>query len=38
LIDRYNGSPTNNAVISGIIDMIFGEGIDATDSGKNPES
>lgn len=37
LIDRYNGSPTNNAVISGIIDMIFGEGIDATDSGKNPE-
>ena len=37
LIDRYNGSPTNNAVISGIIDMIFGEGIDATDSAKNPE-
>tara|TARA_R110001606_G_scaffold377768_1_gene537000 strand:+ start:2252 stop:4015 length:1764 start_codon:yes stop_codon:yes gene_type:complete len=37
LIDRYNGSPTNNAVISGVIDMIFGEGIDATDSAKNPE-
>lgn len=37
LIDRYNGSPTNNAVVSGIIDMIFGQGIDATDSGKNPE-
>ena len=37
LIDRYNGSPTNNAVTSGIIDMIFGQGIDATDSGKNPE-
>jgi hypothetical protein len=37
LIDRYNGSPTNNAVISGVIDMIFGQGIDATDSGKNPE-
>ena len=37
LIDRYNGSPTNNAVISGIIDMVFGQGIDATDSGKNPE-
>ena len=34
LIDRYNGSPTNNAVVSGIIDMIFGQGIDATDSGK----
>ena len=38
LIDRYNGSPTNNAVVSGIIDMIFGHGIDATDSGKNPEA
>lgn len=38
LIDRYNGSPTNNAVISGIIDMIFGQGIDATDSGKNPDA
>lgn len=37
LIDRYNGSPTNNAVVSGIIDMIFGKGIDATDSGQNPE-
>ena len=37
LIDRYNGSPTNNAVVSGIIDMIFGQGVDATDSGKNPE-
>lgn len=36
LIDRYNGSPTNNAVTSGIIDMIFGKGIDATDSAKNP--
>ena len=37
LINRYNGSPTNNAVISGVIDMIFGQGIDATDSAKNPE-
>jgi hypothetical protein len=37
LIDRYNGSPTNNAVTSGIIDMIFGKGIDATDSAKNPQ-
>lgn len=37
LIDRYNGSPTNNAVVSGIIDMIFGKGIDATDSAQNPE-
>ena len=37
LIDRYNGSPTNNAVVSGVIDMIYGQGIDATDSSKNPE-
>ena len=37
LIDRYNGSPTNNAVVSGVIDMIFGKGLDATDSAKNPE-
>lgn len=38
LIDRYNGSPTNNAVTSGIIDMIFGEGLDALDSGRNTDS
>jgi len=37
LIDRYNGSPTNNAVVSGVIDMIFGRGLDATDSGQNTE-
>jgi hypothetical protein len=27
LIDRYNGSPTNNAVINGISQMIFGKGL-----------
>ena len=37
LIDRYNGSPTNNAVVSGVIDMIFGKGLDATDSAQNTE-
>lgn len=37
LINRYNGSPTNNAVISGVIDMVFGKGVDATDSAKNPQ-
>ena len=26
LIDRYNGSPTNNAIINGISEMIFGKG------------
>ena len=34
LIDRYNGSPTNNAIINGISQMIFGRGLDATDSSK----
>lgn len=37
LIDRYNGSPTNNAVVSGVIDMIFGRGLDATNSAQNTE-
>jgi hypothetical protein len=32
LIDRYNGSPTNNACINGISQMIFGRGIDAIDA------
>jgi hypothetical protein len=35
LIDRYNGSPTNNAAINGISEMIYGRGLDATDSDKN---
>jgi len=34
LIDRYNGSPTNNAAINGIAEMIYGKGIDAVDSKK----
>lgn len=34
LIDRYNGSPTNNAAINGIAEMIYGRGLDATDSEK----
>ena len=36
LIDRYNGSPTNNAIINGISEMIFGKGLDATDSIRKP--
>ena len=36
LIDRYNGSPTNNASINGISQLIFGKGIDATDSSQKP--
>lgn len=34
LIDRYNGSPTNNAAINGISEMIYGRGLDATDSNE----
>lgn len=37
LIDRYNGSPTNNAIINGISEMIYGRGLDATNSNKKPE-
>lgn len=37
LIDRYNGSPTNNAIVNAISDLIYGKGIDATDSNKKPE-
>ena len=37
LIDRYNGSPTNNAAINGISQLIFGKGLDATDSNRKPD-
>jgi len=36
LIDRYNGSPTNNAAINGISQAIYGKGLNATDSSKKP--
>ena len=36
LIDRYNGSPTNNAIINAISEMIYGKGLDATDSSFKP--
>jgi hypothetical protein len=36
LIDRYNGSTTNNAVINNVIKLIYGRGLDATDSSKKP--
>jgi hypothetical protein len=36
LIDRYNGSPTNNALINGVVDFIYGKGLDATDSARKP--
>ena len=36
LIDRYTGSPTNNAVIKGFSQLIYGRGLDATDSNRKP--
>jgi hypothetical protein len=36
LIDRYNGSPTNNAAINGISQAIYGKGINASDSNRKP--
>ena len=36
LIDRYNGSPTNNAIINAVSSMIYGKGLDATNSNKKP--
>ena len=37
LIDRYTESPTNNAIINGVSQMIFGRGLAATDSNKKPD-
>ena len=36
LIDRYNGSPTNNAILNSLIDLTYGKGLDATDSARKP--
>lgn len=38
LIDRYYGSPTNNAVINSICDQIYGKGLAARNANENPES
>jgi hypothetical protein len=37
LIDRYNGSATNNAIINGISELVYGKGLDATDSNRKPD-
>jgi len=37
LIDRYNGSATNGAIINAISSMIYGRGLDATDSARKPD-
>ena len=36
LIDQYQGSPTNNAIINGVTEMIYGKGLNATNSDKKP--
>ena len=36
LIDRYLYSNTNNAIITGVANMIYGKGLDATDSNRKP--
>lgn len=37
LIENYLGSPTNSCCINGITEMIYGRGLDATDSSEKPE-
>jgi len=37
LIDRYNGSATNNAIINGIVELLYGRGLDASDSSRKPD-
>ena len=37
LIDAFMDSTTNQAVITGIVNQIYGKGLDATDSSEKPE-
>ena len=37
LIENYLGSPTNACCINGITEMIYGRGLEATDSSEKPE-
>ena len=37
LQDRINGSPTNNAIVNGISQMIFGQGLDSTEKLIKPD-
>ena len=37
LIDAYMDSTTNSAVINGIVNQIFGKGLEATDAAQKPE-
>ena len=37
LIDLYTNSTTNNAIINGITNMIYGKGLDALDNSRKPD-
>ena len=37
LIDAYMDSTTNQSVINGIVNLIYGKGLDATDSAEKPD-
>lgn len=37
LLDRYNGSATNNAIINGVTELIYGKGVGATDASMKPD-
>lgn len=37
LIDLYHSSPTNNAIINGLIEIIFGNGLDVKDKIRKPD-
>ncbi len=36
VIDRYNGSPTNGAIIRGFSNLIYGKGLSAHDASRKP--
>lgn len=38
LIELYHNSPTNNAIINGMIELIYGGGLDAKDKSIKPEA
>jgi len=37
LIDRFVGSTTNNSIIRGVSNMVYGKGLDALDSARKPQ-
>ena len=37
LIDRYNGSATNNAILNGVVELLYGRGLDAVDAARKPD-